>query len=100
MHFDSHVDGYMFTKPQGMPYFYHDRLDEVSVKCDPEICDRHKHAKYDHVCDCFIHYYFKLNSTVQVSFVKVFTLISLGPGHRLYDILFVGPGRIKHAPQF
>lgn len=52
MHFDSHVDGYMFAKPHGMPYYYNDRLDDIAVKCDPKVCDRPNHAKYDHTCMC------------------------------------------------
>jgi hypothetical protein len=74
MHFDSHVDGYMFAKPHGMPYYYNDRLDDIAVKCDPKKCDRANHAKYDHTCDCFIHYYFKLNSIVQM------TIYNMGDG--------------------
>ena len=68
MHFDSHVDGYMFSKPQGMPYFHEGKMEKISKKCDPKKCDRHKSSKYDHEhCDCFINYNFKLNDIVQVS---------------------------------
>uniref|UniRef100_A0A7E4V6L3 L-ascorbate oxidase n=1 Tax=Panagrellus redivivus TaxID=6233 RepID=A0A7E4V6L3_PANRE len=74
MHFDSHVDGYMFSKPRGMPYYHDSNLDTISKKCHPGICERSTASKYDHSCDCFFHYKFKLNSIVQM------TIYNMGDG--------------------
>ena len=64
------MDGYMFKTPAGLPYFYHDRMDEIAVRCDPILCDRFHSFRWDHRCDCFFHYKFALGDIVQVRFER------------------------------
>uniref|UniRef100_A0A914XS41 Uncharacterized protein n=1 Tax=Plectus sambesii TaxID=2011161 RepID=A0A914XS41_9BILA len=78
MHFDSHVNGWKFAQPKGMPYYYNGRENDVMQWCDPSKCPNNA-SEYDSGCDCFIHYNLTLGNVVQ------FTIYNMGygaePGH-------------------
>lgn len=49
MHFDSHVDGFKFEHPQGMPYYHQEKMDLISkvMKANfrrADRCSLHKHS--------------------------------------------------------
>lgn len=41
----------MFQQPKGMPYYYHDNMDQIATPCDPYKCDRFgkEHFKCTHL---------------------------------------------------
>ncbi|CAD5218067.1 unnamed protein product [Bursaphelenchus xylophilus] len=67
MHFDNHIDGYMYQSPKGIPYYHYGHMSSVALACDPFKCDRYHSFKWNHDCDCFFHYEFNLGDIVQVS---------------------------------
>uniref|UniRef100_A0A1I7XZJ2 Multicopper oxidase n=1 Tax=Steinernema glaseri TaxID=37863 RepID=A0A1I7XZJ2_9BILA len=75
MHYDSHVDGYMFKLPRGVPYFYEkeQKLSEVAMECDKTKCTNSS-SRYDPNCQCFWHLTFPLNKIVQL------TVYNMGKG--------------------
>ncbi|PIO71448.1 multicopper oxidase [Teladorsagia circumcincta] len=73
MHFDSHVDGFKYEFPLGMPYYYKDDMALISKDCKKVNCSRTAN-KYDENCNCFYHLKHKLNNIVQI------TLYNMGTG--------------------
>ncbi|CAJ0936453.1 unnamed protein product, partial [Mesorhabditis belari] len=73
MHYDSHVNGFKFLIPNGMPYYYRENLDEVAINCEKTDCPKN-HTKYDQRCFCFYHLKHKLNNIVQL------TIYNMGMG--------------------
>ncbi|CAD5212702.1 unnamed protein product [Bursaphelenchus okinawaensis] len=74
MHFDNHIDGYMYQSPKGIPYYHYGNMNSVALPCDPYKCDRYHSFKWNHNCDCFFHYEFDLNDIVQM------TIYNMGDG--------------------
>ncbi|KAK6750691.1 hypothetical protein RB195_002577 [Necator americanus] len=64
MHFDSHVDGFKFEFPKGMPYYNKDRMALISKDCGTVDCP-YAANKYDKNCNCFYYKKHKLNNIVQ-----------------------------------
>ncbi|KAH7715964.1 Protein F21D5.3 a [Aphelenchoides avenae] len=77
MHFDNHINGWLFQSPKGIPYYHEDKLNDVARWCDPVRCDRFHAHHWDHSCDCFFHYNFTLGNIVQL------TIYNMGDGGNL-----------------
>lgn len=73
MHFDSHVDGFKYENPIGMPYYNRDDMPLVSKNCSKDDCPFGAN-KFNSKCNCFYHKKHKLNNIVQV------TLFNMGTG--------------------
>ncbi|KAK6027742.1 multicopper oxidase [Ostertagia ostertagi] len=79
MHYDSHVDGYKYEFPLGMPLLQSGRhgsdFQAISTfqDCKKVNCSRNAN-KYDDNCNCFYHLKHKLNNIVQI------TLYNMGTG--------------------
>lgn len=80
MHFDSHVDGYKFEFPSGMPYYYKDNMNQITKPCNASLCPRGA-VKYDRNCDCFYHKKHKLGNIVQITVFNMGTGGKLGTGY-------------------
>ncbi|CAI4225857.1 unnamed protein product [Auanema sp. JU1783] len=76
MHFDSHVNGYKFEYPTGLPYYEEKQFDAFSKPCDPEKCPKNSN-KYDRNCNCFYHLKHKLGNIVQLTIYNM----GLGGGY-------------------
>ncbi|KIH42546.1 multicopper oxidase, partial [Ancylostoma duodenale] len=64
MHFDSHVDGFKFELPRGIPYYHKEKMDLITKDCDSVDCP-YGANKFDPRCKCFYHKKHKLNNIVQ-----------------------------------
>ncbi|KAL6738704.1 hypothetical protein Aduo_012223 [Ancylostoma duodenale] len=73
MHFDSHVDGFKFELPRGIPYYHKEKMDLITKDCDSVDCP-YGANKFDPRCKCFYHKKHKLNNIVQI------TLFNMGTG--------------------
>uniref|UniRef100_A0A1I7XRL1 Plastocyanin-like domain-containing protein n=1 Tax=Heterorhabditis bacteriophora TaxID=37862 RepID=A0A1I7XRL1_HETBA len=65
MHYDSHVDGFKFEFPTGMPYYNEDKMNLISKDCTSVNCPRNA-DKYDRNCNCFYHKKHKLGNIIQI----------------------------------
>uniref|UniRef100_A0A915DRW0 Uncharacterized protein n=1 Tax=Ditylenchus dipsaci TaxID=166011 RepID=A0A915DRW0_9BILA len=81
MHFDNHVDGWMYKSPKGLPYYHHGKMDQVAKTCDASKCDRMHAEHWDHSCDCFVHYNFTLSDIVQLTVYNMGDGGSVGSGY-------------------
>lgn len=73
MHYDSHVNGWKFELPKGIPYYYEGRQTKISQWCDPERCPV-RASQFDPKCRCFYHLNMTLNSIIQL------TVYNMGDG--------------------
>ncbi|VDM75505.1 unnamed protein product [Strongylus vulgaris] len=73
MHYDSHVNGFKFEFPKGMPYYNKNRMNLISKECDNTECPSGAN-RYDKKCKCFFHLKHKLNNIVQI------TIFNMGKG--------------------
>jgi hypothetical protein len=70
MHHDSHINGWRFALPKGMPYFYHGRENQVAKYCDPANCP--PGTPVDNPgCSCFFHLNLTANNIVQLTFYNM-----------------------------
>uniref|UniRef100_A0A183CEP1 Multicopper oxidase n=1 Tax=Globodera pallida TaxID=36090 RepID=A0A183CEP1_GLOPA len=83
MHSDNHFDGWLFKHPLGIPYFNSHNLSRVAHLCDTNTsCDPQSMAHWDHSCDCFVHFNFKLDSVVQITIYNMGEMDNpFGPGY-------------------
>ncbi|XGW25631.1 hypothetical protein V3C99_006775 [Haemonchus contortus] len=73
MHYDSHVDGFKYEHPLGMPYYHQNDMASISKDCNKVNCSNTSN-KFDDNCNCFYHKKHKLNNIVQI------TLYNMGTG--------------------
>ncbi|KAK0407643.1 hypothetical protein QR680_003508 [Steinernema hermaphroditum] len=76
MHYDSHVNGWMFQLPRAMPYFNEDRLRHYADWCDPQKCTPTSNRD-SRDCHCYYHLNITLGNIVQL------TIYNMGDGGRL-----------------
>ncbi|TKR69450.1 hypothetical protein L596_021612 [Steinernema carpocapsae] len=76
MHYDSHVNGWMFKLPRAMPYFNEDRMAQYSQWCDPSKCTPLS-SRDDPNCHCFQHFNLTLGNVVQL------VVYNMGDGGKL-----------------
>ncbi|WKY06492.1 hypothetical protein Q1695_006579 [Nippostrongylus brasiliensis] len=65
MHFDSHVDGFKYEHPLGVPYYHSNDMSMVSKDCAKVDCPYGANDN-DPRCNCFYHKKHKLGNIVQV----------------------------------
>uniref|UniRef100_A0A7E4WDR5 Plastocyanin-like domain-containing protein n=1 Tax=Panagrellus redivivus TaxID=6233 RepID=A0A7E4WDR5_PANRE len=73
-HYDSHMNGWMYKAPRGMPYFHKQNLDTITKSCDRSKCPPDSDNRFDDNCFCFFHLNIELGSIVQL------TLYNMGYG--------------------
>ena len=80
MHFDSHVDGFKYEFPTGMPYYNRNQMEKISKPCNETACPKGAN-KYDRACNCFFHKEHKLNNIVQLTIFNMGTGGFFGSGY-------------------
>ncbi|KAK0407637.1 hypothetical protein QR680_003506 [Steinernema hermaphroditum] len=76
MHYDAHVNGWMFKMPRAMPYFNEDNMAQYADWCDPVKCNATANRDTKG-CHCFYHLNITLGNIVQL------TIYNMGDGGKL-----------------
>uniref|UniRef100_A0A914Z8P3 Plastocyanin-like domain-containing protein n=1 Tax=Panagrolaimus superbus TaxID=310955 RepID=A0A914Z8P3_9BILA len=66
MHYDSHMNGWMYQMPRGIPYFHKQNLQEFAKPCNRKACPAESDARFDDSCFCFYHLNITLGNIVQL----------------------------------
>ncbi|PAV80525.1 hypothetical protein WR25_22905 [Diploscapter pachys] len=80
MHYDSHMDNFMFQFPTGIPYYHSDNLDLISTNCSTVNCPKDA-VKYDRNCRCFYYKKHKLGNIVQLTIYNMGNGGGMGTGY-------------------